>query len=341
MEEQFQLAIAAHRDGHFDVAERAYRALPNHRSALHNLGVLYRTTGRYDEAEAIFRRILTTFPDDQGARNSLAHTLLAVERFEEAWPFWEARRRVGHPAIFEPQADYPEWSGEPVRGKRVVVCAEHGLGDQVLFGRYLALLRDLGAEVTVACKLTAVGRLFDHAGYATCQFVDNQRTLPPADYWVFIASLPLRLGVAAPPPPVYLRFPAESGGGLGVIGQGNAVYAYDRYRSLPADKAVELEQLGRPLDPAKSGAGDVFDTARIVAGLDGVISTDTLAPNLAGSIGKPISVLLSKFAACWRWGVADRSPWYPAARLYRQESVGNWAGVLERLRADLPSGGHR
>jgi len=38
----------------------------------------------------------------------------------------------------------------------------------------------------------------------------------------------------------------------------------------------------------------------------------------------------------WRW-LLDRndSPWYPTAKLYRQEVIGDWDGVLEKVKSDL------
>jgi ADP-heptose:LPS heptosyltransferase len=70
--------------------------------------------------------------------------------------------------------------------------------------------------------------------------------------------------------------------------------------------------------------------------LDLVISVDTSTAHLAGALGKPVW-LLNRFDTCWRW-LLDRtdSPWYPTLRLYRQARPGDWDGVIERVRADLP-----
>ncbi len=80
---------------------------------------------------------------------------------------------------------------------------------------------------------------------------------------------------------------------------------------------------------------DFSDTAALIENLDRVISVDTSTAHLAGALGKPIC-LLNRFDSCWRW-MLDRtdSPWYPTLRLYRQETPGDWEGVVQRVRADL------
>jgi hypothetical protein len=80
---------------------------------------------------------------------------------------------------------------------------------------------------------------------------------------------------------------------------------------------------------------DFADTAAFIEQLDLVISVDTATAHLAGALGKPVWILL-RFDACWRW-LLDRndSPWYPTARLYRQERPGDWDGVVRRVESDL------
>jgi tetratricopeptide (TPR) repeat protein len=80
---------------------------------------------------------------------------------------------------------------------------------------------------------------------------------------------------------------------------------------------------------------DFSDTAALMANLDLLISVDTSTAHLAGALGKPVWIL-SRFDGCWRW-LLDRTdtPWYPTARLYRQDRPGDWDGVVRRLGDDL------
>jgi tetratricopeptide (TPR) repeat protein len=80
---------------------------------------------------------------------------------------------------------------------------------------------------------------------------------------------------------------------------------------------------------------DFSDTAALVENLDLVISVDTSTAHLAGALGKPVWIL-NRFDTCWRW-LIDRadSPWYPTATLYRQQTRGDWDGVVARVARDL------
>jgi hypothetical protein len=80
---------------------------------------------------------------------------------------------------------------------------------------------------------------------------------------------------------------------------------------------------------------DFSDTAALIDALDLVVSVDTSTAHLAAALGKPVW-LLNRFDTCWRW-LLDRSdsPWYPTLRLFRQETPGDWRGVVARLREEL------
>jgi Glycosyltransferase family 9 (heptosyltransferase) len=82
---------------------------------------------------------------------------------------------------------------------------------------------------------------------------------------------------------------------------------------------------------------DFSDTAALLDLMDLVITIDTSVAHLAGAVGKPVWILLP-YNPDWRW-LLDRndSPWYPSARLFRQQQIWNWATVTDQVKNQLRS----
>jgi tetratricopeptide (TPR) repeat protein len=80
---------------------------------------------------------------------------------------------------------------------------------------------------------------------------------------------------------------------------------------------------------------DFSDTAALIENLHLVVTVDTAVAHLAGALNKPIW-LFNRYNTCWRW-LLDRedSPWYPTARLFRQDAGRRWDDVVTRVGAAL------
>jgi tetratricopeptide (TPR) repeat protein len=64
-----------------------------------------------------------------------------------------------------------------------------------------------------------------------------------------------------------------------------------------------------------------------------VISVDTSVAHLAGALAKPVWILLP-FIPDRRWPLdREASPWYPTARLFRQDETRGWDNVMARVHA--------
>jgi hypothetical protein len=145
---------------------------------------------------------------------------------------------------------------------------------------------------------------------------------------------------------------------IGLVWAGNPKHENDHNRSMPArllaplitSAGASFFSLQVPANAEDSAAlppgrvsdlaaalGDFADTAAVIQNLDLVVSVDTAVAHLAGALGKPVWLLLP-FVPEWRW-LLDRedSPWYPTMRLFRQQSAGDWTGVVERLKMALQS----
>jgi hypothetical protein len=144
---------------------------------------------------------------------------------------------------------------------------------------------------------------------------------------------------------------------IGLVWSGSVIHRNDNNRSLPlarlqglldpehawislqrdirdSDRSA-LEACGL-LDPSGE-LRDFADTAALISALDLVITVDTSVAHLAGALGKPCWVMLP-FAPDFRWLLdRDDTPWYSTLRLFRQQSPGDWDGVLQRIAQALSS----
>ncbi|MFD1557005.1 tetratricopeptide repeat protein [Paraburkholderia silviterrae] len=247
-----------------EVAFRHALAIDTRTPAMHNnLGNALNQQGRSSEAIAAYREALSLRPDYTTARGNLAMLLLRLGAFEEGWRHFEARNdeSAGTASGKRPPVPYPQWRGEPLEGKSLLVWPEQGYGDLLQFCRYLPLLKARGvARLGVACP-PALKRLFEGMeGVDALYPLDGTGTIPGHDYWCLMLSLPMHFGTTLDTIPAhtpYLRAPADltrewsarlpSGGfKAGLVWAGDprphdpGMNAIDQRRSLPARAFLPL-----------------------------------------------------------------------------------------------------
>ena len=327
-----------------------------------NLANLLRSQGRLDEARPHYQRLLRDDPGNGQARWNLA-ALEGLAGDHAAAFAGFAQHHALQPAA--PPPALPRWRGEPLAGRRILIEADQGLGDSLMFCRYVGRVRDLGGRVILRAQPELAPLLATLDGVE--QLAGRDRTPPRADLWFPLVDLPTVLGaapepLAAPyltPPPDRLAAlgplaPDRPGLRVGLVWAGNPAHPDDRNRSaslgelaplLAATPDVEWVSLQvgpragegaqHGLAPADLQLKDFADTAAALARLDLLISVDTAVLHLAGALGRPAWALLP-FAPDWRWmlGRAD-SPWYPSLRLYRQSRPRDWSELARRIADDL------
>lgn len=350
--------------------DRALAATPQHAGAWLHRGRALAALKRIDEALASYGKAAALRKNDSDVAFSEALVLLALGDYRRGFAKYEARwRRTGMPE--QKSRGRPLWRGEyPLAGKTVLLHAEQGLGDTIQFARYVPLLAAASPKqivLEVQSELTTLLARLD--GGATV--IARGDAPPPFDVHCPLGSLPLAMGTdfaSVPAPIPYLsaddaalakwsaRLDALKRPRVALAWAGNASHYNDRNRSfsfarlapllsLPAS-FVSIQRDLRNDDAAQLAAerrvihvGDELenftDTAAVMALCDLVISADTAVAHLAGAMGRPLWVLIP-FAPDWRWTLeGDTSPWYPAARLFRQTALGDWDGVVVRVADEL------
>jgi hypothetical protein len=85
---------------------------------------------------------------------------------------------------------------------------------------------------------------------------------------------------------------------------------------------------------------DLAETAPLAMNMDLIVTVCTVSAHLAGALGLPAWVMISREAYClWHTGRTD-SPWYPTIRLFRQSQPDGWHTIMDSaaglLRQRLP-----
>jgi len=295
------------------------------------IGLALEGSGRIEQALSVYRTIA-----DQGGDPDTLYSagtrLLSNGDYANGWRAYEGRApHIDQGIIGRPRLSFPEWNGEPVRS--LLILPEQGLGDQIMFARFIPALQAQDITVTMLCR-SPLARLFGHLGVEVVP-IQEVTEIPRCDAWTLLPSLPYRLGATLEtlPPPAPL--PSAPGGQrVGIAWRGRPDHKHDAHRSLPPELGDELLSLPKAvsLHPEDTGAKDFEDTRQIIAGLERVISVDTSVAHLAASMGKPTTILLPAKGLDWRWGrTGETTPWYPTARLCRQERAGDWRSVLDQV----------
>ncbi len=346
---------------------RALALAPENAGAHHNYGLILQDLGRHDEAVAAFEEAIRLEPGNVNFRWDRALNLLMAGDLARGFLEYKVRWKLPH--NLPPNIAAPEWTGEPLEGKTILIWTEQGFGDTLQFIRYAPMLKERGAGRVILLAQPALARLL--AGTKGVDSIVSEGAPQPLfDCHAPLLCLPRLFGTDLQTIPAecpYLKVPGGPGASLrrpegvkltvGICWAGKPTHKNDRNRSAGIDHFLtlmddpqitfySLQKGPSAADLLTSGAGalvedlsskidDFADTARFMRQLDLVISVDTAVAHLAGALGIPVWLAIPA-TIDWRWmrGRTD-SPWYPSMRLFRQPRSGDWATPFAEMKAAL------
>jgi tetratricopeptide (TPR) repeat protein len=350
--------------------QKALRIDPKHQDACNNMGAAFQDKHGLDKALRCFQKAIENNPDFSEAHWNKALCHLLAGEFSEGWKEYQWRFRI-NTIFFNRQFPQPLWSGEEIKGKRILLYAEQGFGDTIQFIRYVPLVKRKGGFVIVECQEDVTPLLYSMGGID--QLIKHGQPLPEFDTQCPLLSLPLifktgRHNIPASIPYLSLN-PAlvqrwhertvseKIDLKVGLVWAGRPTHRKDRKRSMSfeafeplaripgvtfyslqigeAAKQIQNRPKGMNLIDVSEELTDFAHTGSLIQNLDLVISVDTAVAHLAGALGKPVWTLLP-FSPDWRWLLnQEDSPWYPTMRLFRQPSPGDWDSVILSVKKNL------
>jgi hypothetical protein len=261
------------------------------------------------------------------------------ENAKLAWEYYEYRFKApGKATIKNNKKDLISWKYEQVDS--LVVLTEQGMGDMMMFARYLPLLKKFAKKITVQCD-KQLHDLFNE--YPVCKHVADT----DATHGVSMGTLPMLFPDNIPDgewlSSRYTKKVADGKLDIGVTWSGNKGHTNDRNRSTVPGWFRKLSKFGElyTLNPTEHGtrgftalkssegwAGDIKN----LSNLDLVITVDTSIAHLCGSIGMECWVLMPTGECDFRWGddsMGTSNIWYPSVKVVRNN--GNWEDVFNKV----------
>lgn len=322
-----------------------------------NLGQCFARLGEYVQAKRIFRAALRIPVTDPDARVALGHLRLCLKprQWAKGWRDHEARIGTDRaPAI----PGVPMWDGGPTTGP-VVVLHEQGIGDAILFARWLPWVAERSGHPVIWAGPAFLHRWMQSLpGVGSCLSVDDALLVPDGETvnlaqgvaLVRAMSLPALHGtkpdtIPAPAAPAVIfhdpstPFLPHRPVRVGVCWAGAQGGHHDFERSFdpatfahlwsPAIPNVEYVSLQYATEPPEGApfdampTGDVYATAERIVSCDLVVSVDTSVVHIAGSLHIP-TLCLTPTTPDWRypnWPEGSDTPWYGSVVVIRRDKA--------------------
>jgi len=359
------LGFALQRQNKLDEAEhfflRALEITPAY-GVYYNLGNNFYLNGKFKEAQDYYLKSLEINADYREAKVALSFIQLSMKNFKEGWKNFKYSL---FPNLLTEKAGIKKWEGEDLNGKTLLVYSEQGLGDNIHFARYIHYAKKAGAKIKFLCDKN-LADLISNPEYA--EFIHEIENPGEIDFCCSLLELPsflFDLGVDDHSLVKYIKtdsgksenniinFPDEKIK-IGFVWKGNPNHQFDAFRSAELENFLTLFELENAcfyslqitdeeeIKILSQKNSNVFtinfkgkNFTEFVSKLDLIITVDTMMAHFAGTLGKPVWILLAKVCD-WRWGMeGSESYLYPSAKLFRQKELGNWEPIFKEIKENL------
>lgn len=236
---------------------------------------------------------------------------------------------------------------------KVILFSDCGLGDTIMFARYIPLLQKIAKKIIIKTDRPLIPLL--KQSFPNIEVYPKSEENISYDVAMPIMNLAYALNID------FENIPF-SGGYLysdkakiksdklkvGIFYQGNKyifknrAIPFDEIKRINSDKiqlySFQIKDYEKEDDSViklRKRIKDYSDTARLLKSMDVLVTVDSSIAHCAGALGVKTFLLLP-YAAEWRWFHDDYStPWYKSVRIFKQTSPNDWKSVIDRVIEEL------
>ena len=345
----------------------------NNREAYCNMGTAYLCKNEFGLSKEIFEKGLKVLPNNENILLAYSQLLFAIKDTKKAFEAFESRKKTNQYVSILQNLKMPEWTGEDLNNKSILILSEQGIGDTIQFSRYLFELQNKFSVKIIFKVRKQLQYLFKNFKFQVIGPLDK---IPETDYYQCLMSLPsIFYKLESKLVPNYNYFKRNEklinfwgnkienlkGYKVGLCWQGDPGYGRDFMRSIPLHnfeklflipnlnfinltKGIGNEQIknfkfkNKLSDFSKeidNGENSFEDTIAILENIDLLITSDTAIVHVASTMNKKTWLLLDS-SADWRWNLeTEKFRWYDCQKSFRQKKINSWDNVINEVAKNL------
>lgn len=316
----------------------------------YHLGVSFQKINKLDDAEFCYNKAIELYPNDYDAKAALGTLYFAKKQFKKGYQYYVDR------VILPENISCKNFNTE-MEGGILFVVADQGLGDAIMFSRYLPLLKNKFSKIVVQVReplLTLFRNSFEGIDFITNHLLekdyDCSMCFSYLPYFLDLdfSKIPYIKGYLKVNESKILEYKEKYFNtnkpkiGLcwkaGDLARRSAIHRtinIDYFKPLLELNNVEFYSFQKedifnakekyPQIVDLSSTFESFeDTAAALKNLDLLISVDTSTLHLAGALGVK-SKLLIPYCSDWRWfDNTEKTEWYDSVEIIKQEERQDW-----------------
>ena len=149
------LGVALIDQGKLEESIQAYQKTleiqPNCADAYSNLGIALKEQGRLKESIRAYQKAIYIQAGSAAAHNNLGQILLLLGDFHEGWREYEWRLKCDDINSEKRTFPQPSWDGTNLDDKTILIWAEQGIGDEIMFTSILPNLSQMTEKIISEC----------------------------------------------------------------------------------------------------------------------------------------------------------------------------------------------